>query len=681
MVSRIKTEGLNNSQVMEILGQLTDVFGPRLTGTPGIMKASEWSRDKMTEWGLVNAAVEPWGEFGQGWELNHFSIAMTKPYYSPIIAYPEAWTPSTDGEIRGTPVLVAVSDPDDLEQFKGKLRGAIVLIGSSREAETHFEPDAVRRSDEDLKQLAMAPEPGARSPYAARRAEYRRMRNVRRAVSKFLQEEGVGIVLKASRGEHGTLFVGGGGSRNPDDPPSPPSAVMAVEHHLRLTRLLEKGLEPELAIEVKTTFHKEDLTAYNVVAEIPGTDPMLKEQLVMLGGHIDSWHAATGAADNAAGVAVSMEAVRILKALGVEPRRTIRVGLWSAEEQGLLGARGYVTKHFGDRRTMELKPDHSKVSGYFNYDNGTGKIRGIYLQGNDAVRPIFEAWLRPFHDLGAKTITIRNTGGTDHLAFDAVGLPGFQFIQDQIDYSTRIHHTNMDLYDHALAGDLMQSSVIMASFVYHTAMREEMLPRKALPEPSGGDRDFVSLFDGATLDGWKRHEGLPGDNVGGKWIVEDGAIVGDQDPPGQGGFLITEGKYKNFRLRLETKLDYPVDSGIFLRVGEDGKSHQVTLDNRPEGDIGGIYLPWTQESVLENPKGVEHLKKGEWNRIEIEIRGEPARIRFWLNDELVTDYQHTVETTKGVPESGYIALQIHPGESWEEGKKARFRNIEIQAFD
>jgi hypothetical protein len=239
----------------------------------------------------------------------------------------------------------------------------------------------------------------------------------------------------------------------------------------------------------------------------------------------------------------------------------------------------------------------------------------------------------------------------------------------------------MDLYDHALAGDLMQSSVIMASFVYHTAMREEMLPRKALPEPSGGDRDFVSLFDGATLDGWKRHEGLPGDNVGGKWIVEDGAIVGDQDPPGQGGFLITEGKYKNFRLRLETKLDYPVDSGIFLRVGEDGKSHQVTLDNRPEGDIGGIYLPWTQESVLENPEGVEHLKKGEWNRIEIEIRGEPARIRFWLNDELVTDYQHTVETTKGVPESGYIALQIHPGESWEEGKKARFRNIEIQAFD
>jgi Zn-dependent M28 family amino/carboxypeptidase len=300
---------------------------------------------------------------------------------------------------------------------------------------------------------------------------------------KLLREEGTAVLLEPSRGEHGTLFVGGGGSRSMGSDPALPSLVVAIEHYSRIARLLEKGLPVKLEINIQNRFYEDDSLGYNVVAEIPGTDKKLKDEVVMLGGHLDSWHAGTGATDNAAGCAVAMEAVRILKAIGVQPRRTIRIALWSGEEQGLLGSRGYAQKHFGDRGTMRLKPEHEKFSAYFNLDNGTGKIRGVYLQGNDAVRPIFEAWLKPFHDLGANTLTIRNTGGTDHLSFDAVGLPGFQFIQDRIDYDTRTHHTNMDVYDHALDGDLIQASVIMASFVYHTAMRDEKLPRKPLPKP------------------------------------------------------------------------------------------------------------------------------------------------------------------------------------------------------
>ena len=290
-------------------------------------------------------------------------------------------------------------------------------------------------------------------------------------------------MLEPSRRKYGIVRVHRGGSFKINEDPGIPSLVVAAEHYNRIVRLLKKDIPVKLAIQIETKFHEEDSLGYNIIAEIPGTDRKLKKELVMLGAHFDSWHAGTGTTDNAAGCAVVMEAVRILKAIGVKPRRTIRIALWGGEEQGLLGSRGYVEKHFAERKTMTLKPAHALLSAYFNLDNGTGKIRGIYLQGNDAVRPIFEAWLRPFHDLGATTVTIRNTGGTDHLSFDAVGLPGFQFIQDPIDYSTRTHHTNMDVYDHALKSDLMQASVIMASFVYHAAMRDEKLPRKPLPKP------------------------------------------------------------------------------------------------------------------------------------------------------------------------------------------------------
>ncbi len=483
VVSRIRAEGLNNSKVMETLHQLTDVHGSRLTGSPGLASASAWCRDQLAEWGLVNSKLESWGEFGQGWSLEGFSLNMTAPYYSPLIGYPKAWTPGTQGRIEATPMPIEASNPEELKKYEGKLKGALVMFPNNREAETHFEADARRRSDEDLEKLVLAPEPGRRPGFQARRAQFRQRRQMRQKMVELLKAEGAVATLEASRGEHGTLFVGSGGSRDPEKEMPLPGIVLAIEHYNRIKRLLKSEVPVKIELEFQARYHQEDLNGYNVVAEIPGADPNLADELVMLGAHIDSWHAGTGATDNAAGVAVTMEAARIIQALDLKPRRTIRIGLWSGEEQGLLGSRAYVKNHFADRETMELKPAHDRFSAYFNLDNGTGKIRGIYLQNNDAVRPIFEAYLKPFQDLGGTTITIRRTGGTDHLAFDAVGLPGFQFVQDPIDYSTRTHHTNMDLYDHALAGDLMQASVIMASFVYHTAMRDEKLPRKALPEP------------------------------------------------------------------------------------------------------------------------------------------------------------------------------------------------------
>jgi hypothetical protein len=483
LVSEIKHEGFENSETMETMGYLTDVYGPRLSNSPNYRAASQWCVDKLTEWGLQNARLEPWGTFGLGWAVKRFSVEMVEPQYVNIIAYPKAWTPGTNGMVSGQPKLVRIKSEKDFDKYRGTLHGAIVMTQDPRDAETHFEADASRRTDQQLEELSHAPEPGAKSPREARRAEFRRLRAFNNKVSKFLQVEGVAVVLEPSFRDQGTVRVGRGGDYKSGATQVVPAVVVAAEHYARIARLLERDIAVNLEINIENEFYDDDSTGYNVVAEIPGTDKKLKDEVVMLGGHLDSWHSGTGATDNAAGCVVAMEAVRILQAVGAKPRRTIRIALWGGEEQGLLGSRGYVKNHFGDRRTMDLKEDHDKFSAYFNLDNGTGKIRGVYLQGNDAVRPIFEAYLKPFQDLGATTLTIRNTGGTDHLAFDAVGLPGFQFIQDPIDYSTRTHHTNMDVYDHVLKSDLMQASVIMASFVYHTAMRDAKLPRKALPKP------------------------------------------------------------------------------------------------------------------------------------------------------------------------------------------------------
>ncbi|MFH1943371.1 MAG: M20/M25/M40 family metallo-hydrolase [bacterium] len=488
MVMKIKNEGFDRSQVMETLGYMTEVIGPRLAGSPSYKAAAEWCRDKLAEWGLENAHLEVWGTFGQGWELEKFSLEMIEPQYLPLISFPKAWIPSTNGTITGTPILVEAQSEEQLEKYKGKLQNAIVLTQAEQEIDTYFEPEATRYDDKRLSEILQAPVAGQRPSRFANREEFMRRRAMMQSMDKLFRDEGVAVILEPSRGADGTLFVSRGGSYRMNAEPSIPSVVVAAEHYNRIVRLLKRKEPVTLAVNIQTKFFTQDSLGYNVIAEIPGVDKKWKDELVMLGGHLDSWHGATGAVDNAAGCAVSMEAVRILMALGVKPKRTIRVALWDAEEEGLLGSRGYVTKHFADRRTMELKPEHAKLSGYFNYDNGTGKIRGIYLQGNDAIRPIFEAYLKPFHDLGATTVTIRNTGGTDHQSFDGVGLPGFQFIQDPIDYSQRRHHTNMDVYDHAIEADLMQSSVIMASFVYHTAMRDEMLPRKTLPEARGERR-------------------------------------------------------------------------------------------------------------------------------------------------------------------------------------------------
>lgn len=485
MVHRIKEEGLKNSKVMETAFYLTDVSGPRLTGSPGLLRAEEWTKKQLTEWGLKNAHMEAWGDFGKGWEVEKSYLAMTAPYYHQLIATPKAWTPGTNGPVKAEAVLVNIDKEEDLQQYRGQLKGKIILTDNDTEVKPHFEADAKRYTENELTELAKSPEAtGSASSWTPERiAEYRARLALLTKASEFFKDEGAVAILSSRGGDDGTHRTSNGASHDVDAEPVLPELEMGLEDYLRLARLLKAGKPVALEMETKTKFFTDDTKGYNVIAEIPGTDKKLKDEIVMLGGHIDSWHAATGATDNAAGVAVMMEAVRILEALGVKPKRTIRIALWSGEEQGLYGSRGYVKTHFADPTTMQPTKEHEKLSAYYNLDNGTGKIRGIYLQGNDAVRPIMEAWLAPFYDIGATTVTIRNTGGTDHLAFDAVGLPGFQFIQDEMDYDTRTHHTNQDTYERLQADDLKQAATIVASIVYNTAMRDKKLPRKPLPEP------------------------------------------------------------------------------------------------------------------------------------------------------------------------------------------------------
>jgi carboxypeptidase Q len=480
VLQRIRREGLEGgSKVMEYLSWLSDVHAPRISESPAYREAGKWVIKTLTELGLANAAMESYGEFGRSWELQKFYAAMRAPQYMPLIAYPKAWTPGTNGPITGNAVLLAVSRVEDLEKYKGKLKGAIVLTQGEMEVGLDFEPEATRLTEAELEDISQAAPPsGRRSPYADRMAEFRARRQLQVAITKFLGEEGVAVVLEPSRGSDGTVFVSRGGSQSMNAPMPLPSVVVAAEHYNRLVRILQKDIPVALEIEIEARFPDEDTKGYNIIAEIPGTDSKLKDEIVMLGGHFDTWHAGTGATDNGAGCAISMEAVRILKAIGIKPRRTIRIALWDAEEQGFIGSRGYVTAHFFDRLKKEKMPEYDKLSVYFNFDNGSGKIRGIYAQGNIAAEPIFESWLEPLHDLGATTVTGRNTGGTDHLAFDGVGLPGFQFIQDELDYGTITHHSNMDLVDHASGPDLMQASTVMAWFVYNAAMRDGKIPRK-----------------------------------------------------------------------------------------------------------------------------------------------------------------------------------------------------------
>lgn len=476
ILSEIRQEVEQNSQIEQILSHLTDVHGPRLTGSENLLNASRWSMDQLREWGLENVALEPWGEFGRGWELEKLSLEMTEPYYTPLIGYAKAWTESTEGVISGIPVLFNPEEEEDFNEFKGKLKGKIVLFGDPRDVGLGFEPMAERYSEEQLEEIRTARV--GREGHGDWRRRYRAQREWRKRVGEFLRKEEVAVVLEPGRGNAGTVFVGSGGSHEKNGELGLPAIVLSAEHFGLLHRTLSKELELTLRVELTSRVLEDDLQAYNVLGEIPGSDPAMSDEVVMLGGHLDSWHAGTGATDNAAGCAVMLEVVRILQALKLQPRRTIRIALWTGEEQGLLGSKGYVERHFQTDENGKFTDEHEKFSAYFNLDNGTGKIRGIYLQGNDSVRPIFGAYIAPLADLGVTTLTVRDTGGTDHLPFDAVNLPAFQFIQDPVSYDTRTHHSNMDVFEHASLSDLKQASIVIATFVYTTAMRDEKLPRK-----------------------------------------------------------------------------------------------------------------------------------------------------------------------------------------------------------
>jgi carboxypeptidase Q len=499
-ITKIRYEGFRNSKVMELASGLMDQIGPRLTGSPNMKRANEWTRDKLTEFGLVNAHLEPWSPFGRGWANEYVNVRMVSPDVAPLLAYAKAWTPGTNGVVRGQVVRVNIRTPQDLPKYKGKLAGKIVLFGDDPEVKPSVEPLFERYTDKTLADVANYQVPSERD--ANRFREFQRRARFLRTLNKFFDEEKPLAVIDHSRGAigGGTVFVQQGGSYKVGETAGTPQLTMAQEHWDRIARILAAKKDVELELNVKNNFFDDSGTQWDTIAEIPGTDK--KDELVMLGAHLDSWHSGTGATDNGAGTIVMMEAVRILKSLGIKPRRTIRIGLWSGEEQGLLGSQWYVANHFGTRPPstdperkgdptiirretgpITVKPEQSKVSVYFNVDNGTGKLRGVYLQENAAAQPIFEAWMKPFQDLGMDTLTMRNTGGTDHLSFDAVGIPGFQFIQDPIEYDTRTHHSNMDVYDRLQPEDLKQAAVIVASFVYLAAQRDQMFPRKPIEPP------------------------------------------------------------------------------------------------------------------------------------------------------------------------------------------------------
>lgn len=525
VIDKIKDEGINRSQVMQTLSYLSDVIGPRLTGSPSLKMANEWTKDKLSTWGLQNAHLEAWGPFGRGWSLEKFSIQVTAPQTFPLIAFPRAWCGGLDAPVTGEVVYIDAKDAVGLDQYKGKLKGAIVLMSPERPLKLITDPQSTRYTDDQLAEMAKPPDPNAPGRRQGGRAGGRQGFGAAMQFTgqkqRFVEDEGCAAEIYCATGDDGTIYVqsatvapplSAGTSAPAPDPAAAPAApprrvqpwdkdagklapqiAVSAEQYNRLIRMIGFGVKPRITLDLAVKYYDQDPMAYNTVAEIPGTDK--KDEIVMLGGHMDSWHSGTGATDNGAGVAVCMEAVRILQTLNLKPRRTIRVALWSGEEEGLYGSHAYVSEHFGSYPpraggpfqqrdpnapppVLTKKAEYDKLAGYFNLDNGAGKIRGIYLQGNEAVRPIFQEWLAPFKDMGASTLTIRNTGSTDHVSFDGIGLPGFQFIQDGLEYGSRTHHSNQDVFDRVPADDMKQASVIMAAFVYNAAMRDDKLPHK-----------------------------------------------------------------------------------------------------------------------------------------------------------------------------------------------------------
>jgi hypothetical protein len=500
MMSRIRQEAFRHSQIMQTLSELTDRIGPRLTGSPQMKEANVWAKEKLSGWGLANAHLESWGPFGRGWQEEFTSVRMVGPEIAMLHAVPRAWSPSTRGTVRGKAIRIKVEKEEDFAAYKGKLAGKIVLLGDAHEPKLLTEPLFVRLSTQKLEETTQYNIPDEHLIKAYGPDFVRRFMEFAEKRRQFLADERALVAIEPSQFDGGLLTMSGSQSYEPGKAIGVPTLNMAAEHYGRITRLLERNVDVELEVNVQTKFFDEDPMGYNTLAEIPGTDK--SEEVVLVGAHMDSWHGGTGATDNGAGVAACMEAMRILKAIGAKPRRTIRLALWSGEEQGLLGSRAYVKEHLAYRPVsndpkdtdlpelmrppigpLQIKPDYEKLAAYFNLDNGTGKVRGIYGQENAAVRPIFESWMEPLKDLGMTTFTMRTAGGTDHLSFAMVGLPGFQFIQDPADYATRTHHTDMDVYERLQRDDLMQQAVVMAWFAYNAAMREQVLPRlPLLPE-------------------------------------------------------------------------------------------------------------------------------------------------------------------------------------------------------
>ena len=511
MYGSIREEALGHSHVMEYASALMDGIGPRLTGSPNVKKANEWTRDQFSAMGCSNAHLEDWGEFGMGWEQLNTWIRMTAPDKAVFIAQAAPWSPSTKGPVSGAAIWVDIKDEKDFDKYKGQLAGKIVLLGDMRDVKPVDKPLFARNDEAELKKIQEYPLKPDRYRQELQRSAQRS--GFREILGKFLATEGaVAVVLPSRDGENsggsgGTIFDDNGSSFGrlvyQRDHANPlPLAVTAIENYGRVYRLLKANVPVMIELNIDAQFSGDHQHGFNTVAEIPGTDPKLKDEVVMVGGHLDSWASGTGATDNGAGSVVAMEVMRILNTLHVRPRRTIRVALWTGEEQGLLGSQGYVREHFGviPRSTdpdqlklsermrtvtgpIQVKPEQEKISAYFNVDNGSGRIRGIYLQQNGAVNPIFKQWIEPLKDVGVSTISLQDTGGTDHLCFDAVDVPGFQFIQDPLDYDTRTHHSNMDTFERLQAEDLAQAAFVEAIFVYNAAMRDQMLPRKPFPHP------------------------------------------------------------------------------------------------------------------------------------------------------------------------------------------------------
>lgn len=499
MVTRIRQEGLHRSQVMDTLTHLTDNIGPRLTGSPAMTAANHWTRDRLAEWGLENARLEGF-DFGRGWSFDYVSVHMTAPRAMPLIAYPRAWTPGSEHSAIGPVVRVKLTTDAELEAARGTLAGKIVLMDDPREIPERMESLVHRHDNESLATVESFPIPG--EPRTGGRARAAQAAAFRERLNAFLVEEGVLATIYISSRDHGIVRLGAGASHEVGANPGVTSVQMALEHYNLLSRLVADGQDVQVRVHVRAQFHEEDTQAYNTIAEIPGTG-RTRNEIVMVGAHLDSWHAGQGATDNASGVAVMMEAVRILRALDVRPRRTIRIALWSGEEQGLIGSRAYVARHIATRPEttdeaqlalppryreltwpLQLMQGHGRHIAYFNFDNGGGRIRGINAEENAAAAEVFRTWLAPLNDLGADTVTMRTTGSTDHVPFDNVGVPGFQFVQDWLDYFSRTHHSNMDTREYIRRDDLMQSSVVVATLLYHAAMAEDPLPRKPVPTAS-----------------------------------------------------------------------------------------------------------------------------------------------------------------------------------------------------